>query len=93
VTAPCPPAADCCGVYRERARLVAYLARVHPAVWHTDDPDWPVVYISTPAGQLSWHINRLDLDLFPPLPSVDSSPWDGHDTDEKYARLHRLPLL
>jgi len=45
--------------YRERARLVAYLATQHPAVLayaDPDEPEWAVVYVHTPAGQMSWHI-------------------------------------
>lgn len=82
--------------YRERARLVAHLASLFPAVLHysdPDEPDWPVIYITTPAGQLSWHLARADLDLFehvPWNPAAAPSPWDGHSTAEKYERLTAL---
>lgn len=83
-------------VYRERARLVAHLSSLYPAVIGVDEdePDWPVVHVRSPQGQLSWHISRADLDLFPhlrPAPAAEIS-WDGHDTAEKYERLHRLTL-
>lgn len=39
-----------------------------------DGPEWPVVYIELPAGQVSWHVPQHD------------RPWDGHSTDEKYRR-------
>ena len=39
------------------------------------EPDWPVVYIELPTGQVSWHM--------PAHPVA----WDGHDTDEKYRRI------
>lgn len=82
-------------VYRERACLVAYLATLFPARWWSDpaQPDWPIVYLETPAGQLSWHIAACDVELFPALPTVTGrNPWDGHDTDEKYRRLACLSL-
>lgn len=63
------------------------------------DPEWMnVVYIKTPAGQLSWHLHDSDVDLFEGLPSVDNDPfgkyltqpWDGHTTEEKYRRIRDL---
>jgi hypothetical protein len=83
-------------VYSERARLVAYLARQYPAVLAYDDPDepdWPVIYITTPAGQLSWHIAPDDVWLFahvPWNPRGVERLWDGHTTAEKYERLALL---
>lgn len=83
-------------VYRERSRMVAFLARMWPAVYaysDPDDPDWPVVYIDAPAGQLSWHVSVNDLDLFAHVPVVDPDDararWDGHTSDQKYTRLNR----
>lgn len=38
------------------------------------DPDWPVVYIELPTGQVSWHV------------PAHETPWDKHTTEEKYAR-------
>jgi hypothetical protein len=38
-------------------------------------PEWPVVYIALPQGQISWHM--------PQFPDA----WDGHDTPTKYARV------
>lgn len=85
------------GVYRERAHLVAHLAALYPSVIGYNDPaepGWLVVYVKTPEGQLSWHISESDADLFGHVtfgnlvtPQVT---WDGHTTDEKYARLRRL---
>lgn len=39
------------------------------------EPDWPVVYIELPTGQVSWHM--------PAHPVA----YDGHTTDEKYQRI------
>ncbi len=79
-------------VYRERAHLVAYLAAVHPSVLgiDPDEPDWPVVYVSTEAGQLSWHLAPDDLPLFAHVARSASAAWDGHTTEQKYARLDDL---
>jgi hypothetical protein len=75
-------------LYRERAHLVAHLAASYPSVIAPDpeEPDWPVVYVALPAGQVSWHIAQRDMDLFRHVPSGDAR-WDGHDVAEKYGRL------
>lgn len=79
--------------YRERAALVAHLAAIYPAAIAYNDPaepDWPVIYVTTPHGQLSWHLSEKDGDLFPHVPLIegDAAPtWDGHTTAEKYERL------
>jgi hypothetical protein len=88
-------------VYRERAQLLALLA-THPAV-HTavlapaddiDEPGWHLLYLHTPAGQLSWHIHPRDAALFASVEQVTASDpraqWDGHTTGEKYDRVRAL---
>lgn len=81
-------------IYRERAALVAFLAKIWPAYFaHNDpaEPDWAVLYVNTPAGQLSWHIAEEDRDLFPRVRVDEYGPsWDGHSTEEKYTRLSTL---
>lgn len=84
-------------LYRERAHLVALVAAMYPAVLSYSDPDepeWPVLYVRSPAGQLSWHINKDDLDLFSHVPVVDPddarAQWDTHTTEEKYRRVAEL---
>ncbi|MFE7462274.1 WDGH domain-containing protein [Nocardiopsis terrae] len=84
-------------VYRERARLAAYIAARHPsriAYNDPESPDWPVLYIDTPASQLTWHLSPDDLDLFAHVPVVapehPRARWDGHTTPEKYRRLAAL---
>ncbi|MEU9760257.1 hypothetical protein AB0D98_10915 [Streptomyces sp. NPDC047987] len=81
--------------YRERAHLVAHLAALHPShIGHTDPaaPDWAVVTIETPAGQMTWHIAERDMDLFTHVQPTNRicRGWDGHTTDEKYARMRDL---
>ena len=77
-------------LYRERHHLVSHLAAIYPAVMvmnaDPDAPDWPVIYLTLPTGQVSWHIAPRDMDLFRHVP-VGSAEWDGHDVVEKYGRL------
>ena len=81
--------------YRERARLVAHLAALYPShIGHTDPnaPDWAVIIVETPTGQMSWHIAERDMDLFGHVMPTNRicRAWDGHTTDEKYQRLEAL---
>lgn len=81
--------------YRERAALVAYLTANYPSELvgaESDSGAWFLVYVTTPSGQMSWHLHEDDLDLFPHLVNKDEVPveWDGHTTDEKYERLAEL---
>lgn len=92
-----PDHSEMASVYRERAALVAYLAAAYPsAIVHDADPSapgWPIVFVNTPQGQMSWHLAAEDLSLFDHVvkymhPDVEGAPkWDGHTTAEKYARL------
>lgn len=82
-------------VYRERARLVAHLAAHYPSrIGFTDvsEPEWSVVTIDTPEGQMTWHIGPDDVGLFNHVRRTKPTdePWDGHTTEEKYERLARL---
>ena len=81
--------------YRERAHLVALLASIWASHIGYSDPnerDWAVVIITTPAGQLSWHIARSDMDLFAhvEVSTSEHDAWDGHTTEQKYQRIDRL---
>lgn len=81
-------------VYSERNRLVAALAHLFGnAAWRgldPESPDFTVVYIDLPTGQVSWHIPDAEMTAFPPLPLRAPTGWDGHGTDEKYRRLAAL---
>jgi hypothetical protein len=82
--------------YRERAALVAYLAACHPSQWADEGSDWPIVYVQTPAGQMSWHIARADQGLFGHVRPIGEGPapqWDGHTTEQKYERLAELTRM
>lgn len=80
-------------IYRERAHLTRHLASIYTSRISFNDPsepDWGVLYIDTPEGQLSWHISPDDMYLFIGIPVVNDFMWDGHTTEEKYERLRRL---
>lgn len=82
-------------VYRERAHLVAFLAAAYDStIGYTDpdEPDWAVVVIRTPEGQMTWHISPDDMDLFDHVEREPEHVWDGHTTEEKYERLKALTL-
>lgn len=82
-----------CG-YSERNKLVAFLTRIYPAhlADHpASDASWEdewrtIVFVDSPAGQLSWHIHVSDAPLFAHL-ARGMNNWDGHTTEEKYERL------
>ena len=80
--------------YSERDKLVSFLSKVFPAVLerHPAEEEWEddwrwIVFIETPAGQLSWHIHDSELPLFEHLEREVGVKWDGHTTEEKYTRL------
>ncbi len=92
-------------VYRERNLLVQLVAdmalrlsrlglRKAWDAWRgtdPDEPDWPVIYIRTPAGQISWHLplDELVVDL-PDMTGKDLYKWDKHTDEEKWERVRRL---
>lgn len=86
------------GAYAERAQLLAWLAATNPAVTTpaTDiaEPGWQILYLTTPAGQLSWHIHPRDTHLFWHVEHLTAggqrTQWDGHTTEEKYQRIRQL---
>jgi hypothetical protein len=50
------------------------------------DPDWPILYMDLPNGQVSWHLPLKeviglgsDQAMWPPYPDT----WDGHTLEEK----------
>lgn len=90
--------------YRERNQLVALLAGLAKSElpgWHAWlgkheedslwDPEWMnIVFIETPAGQLSWHIHDSEMQFFTGLHPTLYKKWDGHTLDVKYARIMYL---
>ncbi len=78
-------------VYRDRnllAQLAAVLAQrcgLHVGTGvDAEEPDWPVIYIDLPSGQVSWHIPSAEL-----VARLDpyGRDWDKHDGPEKEHRI------
>ena len=90
-------AEDVSKVYTERNIAVALavgLARQagYPAVVYIseEEPEWPVIFIEIPTGQVSWHIPASEyLQYFGELPVIERNPWDGHSTEDKNKRITR----
>lgn len=90
--------------YSERNKLVHLLSSIYPS-WlaaHPEsdkdwDPDWRwIVFIQLPTGQCSWHIHISEATMFSHLrcgPVMPNECWDGHTTEEKYARVARAAEL
>ncbi|MET9140532.1 hypothetical protein [Streptomyces parvulus] len=90
------------GAYRERAHLVALLAAmtdgavIAPAP-DVEEPGWQIVYLTIGGRQASWHISPRDAALFSDVEHVPGDDprarWDGHSTDDKYARIRQHTRL
>ena len=83
-------------VYEERDRLVAALSKCYSShlarhSWPDWEDDWRnIVCVHLPTGQAAWHIHDSELDMFEHLAASDAACfYDGHSTEEKYARLAR----
>jgi hypothetical protein len=85
---------DSSAVYAERGQCVLALARAakalgFPAGFAIDPqegPDWPVLYIDLPSGQVSWHLTAAEREAASDIGPYRGT-WDGHSTEEKYKRL------
>lgn len=80
-------------VYQERANCAIALARAARALGlnvgfglDPKSPDWPVLFIDLPTGQVSWHLTVEARRSAPDIRAYDGA-WDGHDTETKYRRL------
>jgi hypothetical protein len=88
-------------VYRDRAHLLGVLALTMPARLTTDPAGEPgsttVLFLRTPAGQVSFHIADVDLDVLEHVrwaPAGDQlAVWDGHDKDTALARPRQSTQL
>ena len=81
-------------LYAERnAVVIAFAVMARERGWrvgrlaHRTEPEWPVLMIDTPAGQVSWHLRA---DEMPAWVEPYARQWDGHDTKTKYERLAAL---
>ena len=99
MNAPNPDRAAKDAAYAERNRLVALLAALFPGSLEENAAGSPadraegwnwVVYVGLPTGQATWHLHDRELPLFAHVPRNQGRTWDGHTTEEKYARVERL---
>jgi hypothetical protein len=82
-------------LHRERNRLLSLISSMWPASLERHVPendDWPddlrwVVIIDLPGGQISWHIQDDELELFGHLRKCQGRVWDGHKDGAKYDRI------
>jgi len=80
-------------VYEDRNLLVQLVARLAGQLGirtgigvDEKEPEWPVIYVDLPTGQVSWHVPRDELLIS--LGRYDS--WDGHSTADKRVRIERF---
>lgn len=81
--------------YFDRNQLALAFARLAQARgWRVGigvdpaEPDWPVLYVDTPEGQVSWHLKKDEVEVAA-WPAY-AGKWDEHDVATKRARLARL---
>ena len=51
-----------------------------------NEPDWPVLMIDLPGGQVGWHLPKAE--VIGEWPAYEH-PWDGHTLEEKRKRIER----
>ena len=70
-------------VYTQRAIAVAVaVAAAHQAGWDVarrfdESKNMWVIYVATPAGQVSWHIADAEMPMFAALATDNAVVWDG----------------
>ena len=63
------------------ARQQGYKTGVHV---DPNEPEWPVLMIDLPSGQVGWHLPKQE--LLGQWPEY-AQAWDGHDLEEKRRRM------
>jgi hypothetical protein len=60
----------------------------YPTAWKPHYPGWPVLFIETPAGQISYHFPEKFLPLVEEnIQRDDNHVWDGHTSVDVLTRL------
>ena len=74
--------------YLDRNLVVQVLAGLSHEIGYKvgikPDPEWPILYIDLPTGQVSWHIPKKEMIGDWP---IYEGKWDGHDLGTKRNRL------
>lgn len=77
-------------LYDHRCLLFIRLA-IHgqwEAYWKDGCPGWPVLFLETPAGQISYHFPEKFLPIVQAnIPKDDDHKWDGHTSADVLKRL------
>lgn len=68
----------CVQVIAEMASRLGYKTGIK------DDPEWVIIYVDLPTGQVSWHIPKKEVVCN--IPEYQGK-WDGHNLQEKRDRL------
>lgn len=79
--------------YFDRNQAVMAMARMAQKLGYKvglrtdpDEPDWPVLMIDLPGGQVGWHLPKGE--VIGDWPSYER-PWDGHTLEEKRRRIEK----
>lgn len=79
-------------LYDHRCLLFIKLA-IHggcPTAWKPGYPGWPVLFMETPAGQISYHFPEKFLPMVETnIARDDNYKWDGHTSADVLSRLER----
>jgi hypothetical protein len=80
--------------YFDRNQAVMAMARLAQKLGYPvglrddpDEPDWPVLMIDLPTGQVGWHLPKVEVNGR--WPSYDKE-WDGHSLAEKRDRIKKF---
>lgn len=80
--------------YFDRNQAVLALARLARAQGYPvglkidpNEPDWPILMIDLPTGQVGWHLPKAE--IVGRWPAYEK-PWDGHTLEEKRERIRRF---
>jgi len=81
-------------VYADRNRVVQLAAMLAEKLGYRvglrvdpDEPDWPVLFLDLPTGQISWHLSPGDAY---PVWDLYEGEWDGHTNEDKAERIYRF---
>lgn len=59
--------------------------------WKPHYPGWPVLFLETPKGQMSYHFEEKYLGLIvDKIPRVDNYEWNGHTSNDVLTILTEL---
>lgn len=78
-------------LYLNLTLLALRLSPTWDARWKPHYPGWPVLFLKTPAGQISYHFEEKYLPFIEDrIERDDNYQWDGHTSDDVLARLMEL---